>query len=253
MNTAAAPPVLAGQPSQPFGAKRVLLLVFGGLTVLVALALLAGGGAAVWALGERDASGYFTSSTHELSTGSYAIASESFEVDSDVPGWFGDRFATARIQASSAQPVFIGIGPASDVERYLAGVQHDQITDLDTDPFSVTYSHLDGSGRPTSPASQDFWRVQASGPGTQTITWPLESGDWSAVAMNADGSRGVSVDARFGGRVSSLGWVAIAFLVAGGLVLLGGAGLVYFGARKPRLPLETGAGGKGPATPTPTS
>jgi hypothetical protein len=250
MNTAAAPPVVAGQPSHPFGAKRVLLLVFGSLTVLVALVLVAGGGAAVWALGERDASGYFTSGTHELSTGSYAIASESFEVDSDVPGWFGDRFATARIQASSAQPVFIGIGPASDVERYLAGVQHDQITDLDTDPFSVSYRHLNGSAQPASPASKDFWRVQASGPGTQTITWPREGGDWSAVAMNADGSRGVSVDAQFGGRVSSLRWLAIAFLAAGGLVLLAGAGLVYWGARKPRPALQTGGDREGPAAPT---
>lgn len=235
MNAAAAPPVVAREPSPPLGAKRVLLLVFGSLTVIIALALLAGGGAALWALGERDSSGYFTSGSHELSRGSHAIVSESLDVDADLPGWFGDRFATARIEATSAKPVFIGIAPASDVERYLAGTQHDQITDLDTDPFSVSYRRLNGSAQPEPPGSRDFWRVQSSGPGTQTITWPLEKGEWSVVAMNADGSRAVAVEARFGGRVSSLVWVGIAFLAAGGLVLIGGAALIYLGARRRRL------------------
>jgi hypothetical protein len=240
MNTAAAPPILASQTSRPFGTKRVLLLVFGGITLLIALALLAGGGAAVWALGERDASGYFTTARHQLSTGSYALASENLDVDRDVPGWFGDRFATVRIAVSSTEPVFIGIGHTSDVDRYLAGVRHDRITDFDADPFSVGYRRFGGNAEPAPPAREGIWRVQASGSGTQTITWPLEKGGWSAVAMNADGSRGVSVDAQFGARISALRWVAIGLLVAGGLVLLVGAGLVYLGARKPRPALERG-------------
>ena len=239
MNTATAP-ALAEQPSEPSGVKRVLLLVFGSIVVLIALAFLAGGGAGLWALGERDSSGYFTSATHELSSSSYAIASENLDLDGDVPGWFGDRFATARIQASSAQPVFIGIALTGDVERYLAGAQHDQITDLDVAPFSVTYRRVEGNAQPAPPAEQDFWRVEASGSGTQTITWPLEKGEWSAVAMNADGSRDITVEARFGARISSLVWVAIAFLVVGGLVLIGGAALIYLGARRRRPALETG-------------
>ena len=52
--------------------------------------------------------------------------------------------------------------------------------------------------------------------------------------MNADGSRGVSVDARVGTRIHYLGWIAIGLLGVGLLVLLGGAGLVYLGARRPR-------------------
>lgn len=239
MNTATAP-VRVEQPSEPFGVQRVLLLVFGGIVVLIALAFIAGGAVGLWALGERDSSGYFTTATHGLSSDSYAISSESLDVDDDVPGWFGDRFATARMQASSAQPVFIGIGRTSDVERYLAGIQHDQITDFDADPFSVTYRRVEGSAGPAPPTEQDFWRVEASGSGTQTITWPLEEGEWSAVAMNADGSRDVTFDARFGARVSDLVWVAIAFLIIGGLILIGGAALIYFGARRRRAALETG-------------
>jgi hypothetical protein len=52
--------------------------------------------------------------------------------------------------------------------------------------------------------------------------------------MNADGSRRVTVDARFGARVPYLRWVAIGFLATGGLVLLAGSFLIYLGARTPR-------------------
>jgi hypothetical protein len=235
MSTASVPPGVAAQPSDSLGAKRVLLLVFGSIALLIALALLAGGGAAVWGLSQRDGAGYFTSGTHELSTGSYALASDSLDVGTDAPGWvFRDHFATVRIQATSSQPIFIGIGRTSAVDRYLAGVQHDQIADLDLDPFSVSYRHRSGSAPPGQPAGQSFWRAKASGSGTQTISWPLEKGNWSVVAMNADASRGVTVDTRLGARLPYLRWIVIGFLAGGGLVLLIGSSLIYLGARRPR-------------------
>lgn len=234
MNTTTAPPAtLTQHPRQSFGAKRVLLLVFGGLAVLLALGLFIGGGAAVWGLSQRDDSGFFTSGGHTLSSDSYALASESLDIGPDPTGIFGD-FATVRIQASSSEPVFIGIGPSTDVERYLSGVAHDQITDFEVDPFTVDYNRVEGSNQPLPPASQGFWRVQASGSGMQTISWPMEQGDWAAVAMNADGSRAVSVDARFGAKIPALRWFAIGLLAGGGLVLLAGACLIYWGARRPR-------------------
>jgi hypothetical protein len=237
---APAPPAAPG-PSPRLDTRRVLMLAFGGIAVLVALALLAGGGVAVWGLGQRDAAGYFTSATHRISTPSYALATESLDVDADAPSWvFGDRFATARVQARSTQPVFIGIGRTNAVERYLAGVQHDQITDVDTDPFRIKSHRLTGDARPMAPASQGFWRMQASGPGTRTITWPLEKGHWSAVVMNADGSRGVAIDARIGARVPFVRWIAIGLLATGGLVLLFGGALIYLGARRPRPAREEG-------------
>ena len=233
MNTATAPPVVAAPAPRRLGAKRVLLLAAGSLTVLIALALLAGGGIGVWALGQRDGSGYFTSGTHKLSTQTYALSSETLEVNSDVPGWFRHRFATGRIQARSPRPFFIGIARTSDIDQYLAGVRHEQVDEFDLDPFRVKSRQVAGSELPAPPARLGFWRSQASGTGTQTIAWPLEKGDWSAVVMNTDASQGVSVEARFGGRVSALGWIVFALLAAGALVLLAGAALLYLGARKP--------------------
>jgi hypothetical protein len=230
MNTTTAASVSA---KEPLGAKRILLLVAGSITVLLSLALLASGGAALWALSQRD-DGFFMSGTHELSSRSYALASESLDVGPDIPGWVEHGLATVRVEATSAKPVFIGIGGTADVERYLADVEHAQITDLDIDPFSVKYRALDGTARPAPPASQGFWRAQATGAGRQTITWPIEKGTWSVVAMNADASRSVSVDARVGTRVHYLGWITVGLLGIGVLVLVGGAGLVYLGARRPR-------------------
>jgi hypothetical protein len=213
----------------------VLLLVFGSIGILVALALLAGGVAAVWGMSQRDGDGYYTSASHSLATPSYAIVSESLKVDTDTPAWvFDDHFATVRIQATSSQPVFVGIARTAYVTQYFAGVRHDRIENLDVDPFTVSYVHQGGTTRPAPPADETFWSVKASGAGTQTISWPLAKGNWSAVAMNADGSSGVTVATRFGARLSFLKWIAVGFLAGGALALLVGSTLVYFGARRPR-------------------
>ena len=52
--------------------------------------------------------------------------------------------------------------------------------------------------------------------------------------MNADASRAVSVDARFGARVAR-SRLMVALFIAGGLILLGGAAMLFFDARRPRL------------------
>jgi hypothetical protein len=239
MNMTSATPALPQQSSRGFGTGRVLLLVFGAIAILVALALFAGGGAAVWGLSQRDGSGYITSGTHRLATSSYALTTDSFDVGVDAPNWvFDDHFAKVRIEASSSRPVFLGVGRTNAVEGYLAGVPHDQIADFDVDPFTVDYQHQAGNARPASPTAQTFWRVRATGPGTQTISWPLEKGNWSVVAMNADGSSNVAVDVRVGARLPFLRWVAIGFLAGGGVVLLIGASLIYLGARRPRPRIE---------------
>jgi hypothetical protein len=207
--------------------------VFGSIALLVALALLAGGGVAVWGLSQRDGSGYFTTGSHRISTESYAFASDSLDIGPDTPGGIGE-FATVRIQAVSARPVFIGVGHTGDVARYLAQVEHAQVTAFDTDPFELTEHRIAGTAQPSAPAGKNLWRVQASGTGTQTITWPVEKGRWSAVVMNADGSRDVSIALRIGARVPALKWIAIGLLTGGGLLLLVGGSLIYAGTRGQR-------------------
>jgi hypothetical protein len=216
--------------------RRTFLLISGGISIALAALLLASGAAGLWQLTKRDGSGFFTTNTATLSTDSYAITSDTLDVGPETPRLLGDHLGTVQIRVSSDTPVFVGIAHTGDVERYLGRVDHQEVTDFDVDPFSVEYADRPGTARPALPATQSFWRVQASGAGTQTIRWPLEKGDWTAVAMNADGSRHVVVDTSIGARIPALRWVAVGVLTLGGILLLVGGGLVWAGIRTPTRP-----------------
>jgi hypothetical protein len=140
-----------------------------------------------------------------------------------------------RISATStnaAKPLFIGIGRTKDIDRYLARVEHDELRDINFDPFKIDYRRL-GTGAPTAPPStQSFWQTRARGTGTQVVSWPVKRGHWSAVVMNADGSRNVSVDAQLAARLSGAWWFVAAFIALGALSLAGGIALIRSGARR---------------------
>src|SRR5687768_10742099 len=105
------------------GPGSVLLLIFGSLAALVAVALLVAGLSLVWAdTTQRDSDGYFTSSAERLSTSSYALTHEGFELR-ETPGWIVDRLGTVRLRATAAEesPLFVGIAREADVDRYLGG------------------------------------------------------------------------------------------------------------------------------------
>jgi hypothetical protein len=210
-------------------------IVFGAIAVAIALALFVGAGFGLWALGQRDEGGFYSAGPERIVTPTSALATNDLNVDADAPSWvFDDAFATVRLGASSAKPVFVGIGPTGAVQRYLAGARHAQITDVDVDPFRVT-SHVAGrAGTLAPPAAQGFWRARASGPGTRTLTWDVESGNWSAVVMNADGSPGVAVQTTVAAKVPAIKWIAIGTLIAGVLFAIGGGVLLWVGARRPR-------------------
>ena len=230
---------------------RIVMVVFGAIAVLFALSLLAGGAALVWAQNDQtNSEGFFTTDPHRFESSSYAITSEKLDLDTGVPGWlFGSgRYAKISIDASSAsgRPIFVGIGRSEDVDRYLSGTDHDEVTDFEADPFSVEYENHPGSAPVTPPGEQRFWVASANG--GETLVWGLRKGKWSAVAMNADGTQPVAIDASFGAKVSFLGWIATGVLIFGALLLVGGALLIYLGLRKPA-PLEAGEPTAVPAPP----
>src|SRR5207342_2541677 len=78
---------------------------------------------------QRDPAGYVTTDIHTFSTSGSALATEPAELDSPGVGWLyssvllGDvRIRVTPANADSA--LFVGIGPADEVDRYLAGVSH---------------------------------------------------------------------------------------------------------------------------------
>lgn len=225
---------------------RVLLLTAGSLIALVGLGLIGAGASLGWATAtQRDDTGFFTTSTERFASDSHAITSE--EIDLGRPGpddWWAERsLAAVRITAADTTDgeLFVGIGRHVDVEAYLAGVRHDEVTNVEFRPFSADYRRENPAGTaiPTPPQDETFWVAQASGATTQSVTWELESGDWAIVVMNADGSANVSADVELGGRLKGLVPIAIGLGVAG-VVLLGIAAALIVGGVVRRHP-EPGA------------
>jgi len=221
-------------PTPTIGRGRALRFVFGSLALVVALALIGGAIAAIVGLEtNQDSTGYFVTHTHHYQTSSYALSTESLSVGG-VTGALEAGLVRLRISATSseaAKPLFVGIARTSEVNLYLAGIAHDELRDINFDPFRINYRRLGTAAPRTPPSMQSFWQAHTSGVGTQTISWPVKRGDWSAVVMNADGSRNVGVDAQLAARLSGAWWFVVAFIVLGALSLLGGAALIRSGAR----------------------
>ena len=225
----------AAPSAKGVGRGRVVRLVLGSLGLLAALALIGGAIAAIVGLEtKRDATGYLATHTHHYRTSSYALSSESLNVGG-VTGALEAGLVRLLITATSndaTKPLFVGIARSGDVNRYLGRIEHDELRDIEFDPFTIDYRRL-GVGAPKAlPATQTFWQRQASGTGTRTISWPVDKGEWSAVVMNADGSRNVNVDAQVAARISGAWWFIAAGLLLGSLSLLGGIALLRSGLRR---------------------
>jgi len=217
-------------------AGQIVLLVFGVIVTLIALGLVAGGAALVWAhVAKRDAHGYFTTSSERFATDSFALATDSLDVAKDGPNWLfkPGRLATIRIRATSNRPVFVGIAPASDVKRFLAGTSYARVTNIDYHPFHADYRTVSGNAVPGKPSASGIWAASAGGAGTRALTWDLRNGKWSVVVMNANGTRGVIANVSVGAKISWLIWVAVGLLVGGLLALFVGGLMVFLGARSP--------------------
>jgi hypothetical protein len=215
------------------GAGRVLLFVLGSIAALVAFALLAAGCAVVVVdQTQRDEDGFLMTPSETFSTETYAIVSESVDIDIDGPDWVAEDFlGTVRIRSESDRPVFVGIGRDSDVERYLAGVGRAVVTDIGEDP---EYDLRPGGPPRGPPGEQDFWDASTSGAGEQTLDWQPEDGSWSVVVMNASGARRVESELSIGAELDALLWIGLAMLAVGTLFAAGAAAAITAGARRGR-------------------
>lgn len=215
-------------PSPPhrsgWTAGRVVSLVVGAVLAFVALGSGISGLALVAAdVTARDHAGFLMSTAQPFTSPTYAITSSNVGLHADAPAAFmpesliGDAKLTAT--SRNGQDVFVAMGPTSQVQAYLADVEHATLVDLtDGDPV---YRATDGAAPAASPETMDFWVAQSSGPGTQEITWPVENGDWSAVVINSDGSPGIAVDLSAGAEVPALSWlIAILLSLAGTALVL---------------------------------
>ena len=230
METAA--PALATHTTAPAAAMReppAACLIGASVIGLLALLFISAGGAGLWARASSD-HGWITSSSHRYAASGRAIVSGSLDVDS-IPNWL---VAKVRVSATSGKNrrIFVGVGRRADVDRYLAGVAHSTLQDVNFDPFNATYSLTRGTVVPGRPAAQTFWADSKVGIGKQTISWKIRSGQWRAVAMNADGSARVVADAKAGATIRGALAIAIS-LLAVGILLAGLAVALLVNGRRP--------------------
>ncbi|MGI9594617.1 MAG: efflux RND transporter permease subunit [Acidimicrobiales bacterium] len=200
---------------------------------------------AIWLLIEdRDDDDFYAAETVALERPSNAIVSGDLDILTEMPSWLAELLADpvdARVQGVAEQSLFIGIAPTADVDRYLSGVAHHEVANVDLDGRSITdfdYLSREGSTSPGPPGAEQFWETWTEGASPQTIEWSLESGNWTVVIMNADGSAGVDAEVEFAARISNIGSIAWSSLAFGVISLIGGAYLVRRGSRRP--PASTG-------------
>jgi hypothetical protein len=223
----------AARPSG-WTARHIAASVVGGLLLLLAVVLIAAGGTLLWADRTQRDAGYVTSDVQDFSTSGSALATVPTELGAAGTGWLYspgllDRVRIRVTPASAGPPLFVGIGPSADVDRYLAGVKHTVITEFwrnETDAF-------EGGTPATAPGGQGFWVASSSGPGMRTLDWDPVDGSWTVVVMNADGRPGLDVGADLGARLPALPWIGLVVLVAGA-VLVAGGGLLIAGAMRRR-------------------
>ena len=218
-----------------WGPARIVSAVIGVLLVLCSLGLLGAGGAALWASTTQRHDGDIDLGTWSYRSAGYALVSSTADLYGATGGLPVPRslLGTVQIHVTSergADPVFAGIAPATAARRFLAGVGYDTVRGVTR--HHVTYAGHYGGAPATAPARAGIWAARASGPGTQTLTWPDRSGNWTVAAMNADGSRPVAVRISVAAALPSLPSIAAGLLAGGVLALAVGVILIALPARR---------------------
>ena len=224
--------------------RRVVLGVVGAFLLIVGLCLAVAGGLIMAITGSDDT---IRTGSEPLSTTSTALVTEVADISGT--GGTADAFSQPDLRlalSGSNGPAFVGIGPAADVDRYLAGTSIERVDDFRLDPFRLRTTPVAGTARPAAPDAQSFWVARSTGT-NPTLDWKITDGRYRLVLMNADAAPGVAVDARVELRVPHLFGIGIGILVAGLVLLPFGVLFVVLAARTGRHPTPV-AFGAAPAT-----
>ncbi|MCW2959645.1 MAG: exported protein of unknown function, partial [Thermoleophilia bacterium] len=189
------------------GAGHIIAITLGAILALVALGLTLAGIALIIGQAVMDEDGFVTSSSKELSTDSYALASPTFDV-SGLDDWpLDDDPIRLRLTADGDTDMFIGVAPADAANDVLARIEHDVVDeDGNSDWFGGDVETVRRDGDAPSGAPEDLldWAASARGSDDVTVTWEPTDGEWVVIAMNADGSAGLELDAQLGADVPFL-------------------------------------------------
>jgi len=204
-------------------------LIASGVVLTAAGGAIAAGGVVLGAFGGTD--GSLSTGTKHHETTAHAVVSDEGDLGGSTNLAFGDP--TLKVSVSdSDQPVFVGIGPAEEVDRFLAGSRVQTVSDFDLWPLQLDTETRDGDRTPHSPLDETFWVAQSDGATSAAASWKIDDGSYRVVVMNADGSPGVGVDGSLSVKVPVLGALTVGSLAGGGLLLVIGGTLLVAGLRR---------------------
>ena len=241
------PPPPTGRARTGWTAGRIVSVVIGSILALVSFGMLAIGVLALVADQTQRDNGYLTSSQAQFTTAGVAITSDNIElydVGTDLLG----KILIRATSSDSGRPLFLGIGPTSQVNAYLANVPYSTVNDF-SNGNSAVINHPGTVNRAQPPVALNFWVAQVSGTGTQSLTWEIQNGSWTAVAMNANGTPALTINAQLGVELPWLTGVGIGFLIAGLVVLVGAAFLIIIPIRRAVRRPQVAAGAWAPGAP----
>ena len=232
----------------------MVALTAGVMALLLAAAVTVGATALIGLSGNRDANGYLSSPTMQVSSPTATITVE------DVSLHLGDLWSRnlssiggVRVTATNATgtPLFLGVAPQTAVTDWLGGSAHDRLVAL-TENTSGRYERAAGPTRGVpAPAGQGFWLATGTGTGPTVLNWQANDGDLAVVLANADGTPAVAATITVATQVPNLTPLGVGLL--GGATTLGllAFWLIYFGAtrigRRHHQPTPL----SGPPTPAP--
>src|SRR3954462_8765652 len=122
----------ASSPTRGASGPQVAAIVGGSIAGILSLLALVAGGLLLWGDSHKDRDGYLSTGSDPYSTRTYAIATDTLDVDCDIPPHppAGDGHTPGGVQAPAGKPrvgfapqgaekpMFVGIAPTNEVSRY---------------------------------------------------------------------------------------------------------------------------------------
>lgn len=235
INDPAPQPFPAPPPARrPRTGGSVVIIVIGAVVAISGFLTAISGAVLLAIFGGGNA---ISSGDHFVSTPTSALVADLGHID-NIRG-FEPLTGSPTLELSAKNlgdsGVFVGVGRAADVERYLDGVATDRVADLDLAPFLLNTVRDAGSAVAGAPVEQTFWLASALSGSEPTaeaqLTWKIDEGDYEIVVMNADGTADVLSTVSIGASLPTSTGLWTLLIVIGGLVLAGGTALIVVGAR----------------------
>jgi hypothetical protein len=229
---------LTGAPPPPAGSRwsagPVLSVVAGAAALALGASLATGAGALL--LARED--GFVTAPERSVDTRGYAVLTDVLRLEGiGLDEALGQL--RVRAEADDDTAIFLGIGPADEVQAYLDGVSRSVL-------IGLAERDLPGGPPPGEPSEVD-WLASVSGPGSQELRFDPQEGSWRVVLMRADLGAGLSADVDAGAELPWLEPVAATLVGFGALLMLGGAVAIGLGVRAASREPEHATAGPPPA------